>query len=484
VDLTPSPRRPRRLLLEELESRLVLSGYQPTAQEQMFLELLNDARANPAAYGASIGLDLSYVAPAAPLAFDTLIQQAAQLDAQDMNNRAFFGHTNPDGLDPGARLTNAGYPWTTWGESIAAGGTLPSPAEALRALIIDAGVPDLGHRNHLLGIGYPDNLQSEVGIGMVQNGSGPYSNYYVIDTGATRDTRPFLTGVVYNDTNANGHYDVGEGLGGVTITVAGVGSTYTFGSGGYSFQLSPGTYTVTASGGGLAAPITQTVWVGSANVRLNFVSDPKAVAHLQDWVKLLYHDLLHRTPAAGEVNYWVGGIQQGVPQSAVVAGLLASQEYDANVVTQIYQQYLHRAPDGGGLAGFVAALQNGASEPAVRLSILSSAEYWGLHGGNASGFVQGLYTDLMGRSPAGHEADYWVNLAQSSGPTLVAAGFLGSREFDSRVVENLYRTYLRRSADAGGLNFFVNYMLANRPAHYGVELFLESAEYFDGSLTW
>src|SRR5439155_776025 len=43
-------------------------------------------------------------------------------------------------------------------------------------------------------------------------------------------------------------------------------------SGGYSFQLSPGTYTVTASGGGLSAPITKTVTVGATNYRLNFIN--------------------------------------------------------------------------------------------------------------------------------------------------------------------------------------------------------------------
>ena len=66
------PAKSRRLrstlLVETLEPRNVPSGYQPTAQEQLFLEQLNDARANPAAYGASVGLDLSGVAPSEPLA--------------------------------------------------------------------------------------------------------------------------------------------------------------------------------------------------------------------------------------------------------------------------------------------------------------------------------------------------------------------------------------------------------------------------------
>ncbi len=56
----------------------------------------------------------------------------------------------------------------------------------------------------------------------------------------------------------------------MTITIAGVGSTTTWDSGGYSFQLSPGTYTVTASGGNLGSTQTKTITVGSTNYRLNW----------------------------------------------------------------------------------------------------------------------------------------------------------------------------------------------------------------------
>jgi uncharacterized protein YkwD len=256
------------LCLECLESRLVPSGYTPTDVEQQFLELLNNARANPSAYGASIGLDLSGVAPSQPLAFNPILIQTARDHSQDMNDRAYFGHDTPEGITPAQRMTAAGFNWTVWAESIAAG--YASPADALKALIIDAGVPDLGHRIQLLAIGSPYSLIQQVGVGIVQNGSGPYTNYYTIDSGTTADTRPFLTGLVSKDLNNNGQYDPGEGVGNVTITVSGMGLTTTWTSGGYSIQVNPGTYTVTATGGGLLAPIVKTVAIGAANVRLNF----------------------------------------------------------------------------------------------------------------------------------------------------------------------------------------------------------------------
>src|SRR5262249_9728514 len=158
-------------------------------------------------------------------------------------------HTGSDGSSPFQRMSADGFAWIGAGESIAAG--YATPESALAGLIIDQGVSDLGHRKMLLAIGSPYASFSEVGVGIVQNGTGSYHNYYTIDSGWTSDTRPFLTGAVFNDSNGNGLYDIGEGLGNVTISVAGVGSTTAWASGAYSFQLSPGTYTVTFSGGGL-----------------------------------------------------------------------------------------------------------------------------------------------------------------------------------------------------------------------------------------
>src|SRR5437660_12728116 len=114
-------RRRSRLFVEALETRQLLSAVQPMPAEQLMLEELNDARANPAAYGASIGLDLSNVAPAQPLAFDPRLVQAAGDHSQDMNDNAYFAHVSPGGATPADRITFNGVPWTSYGESIAAG---------------------------------------------------------------------------------------------------------------------------------------------------------------------------------------------------------------------------------------------------------------------------------------------------------------------------------------------------------------------------
>src|SRR5690242_14751467 len=98
-------RTPRtRLQVEQLETRLTPSTLQPTAIEQEFLERLNDARANPAAYGQMIGLNLSGIAPSQPLAFNLSLVAAARGHSLDMAARNYFAHVTPGGITPTQRI--------------------------------------------------------------------------------------------------------------------------------------------------------------------------------------------------------------------------------------------------------------------------------------------------------------------------------------------------------------------------------------------
>src|SRR6266851_3055716 len=427
------------LHLEELEARQLLSGSPPTAVEQLLLERLNDIRADPPAYGKSIGLDLSNVAPAQPLAFQPLLVQAARQHSQDMNDRGYVSHVSPDGQTLIDRLTwGVGFPWTANGESIAAGRDLDDAEVALRSLIQDQGVADLGHRRHLLALDALFQTQNQVGIGIVQDGSGPHRNYYTIDTAAGIDSRPILTGVVYNDANHSGRYDVGEGLGGVTITVAGVGSTTTWASGGYSFPLDPGTYTVTASGGALAAPFTRTVTVGSTNSRLNFTVGP------EDYIANLYQSTLGRSAASWEVANWLSVLHGPGGVDTVVNGVEHSPEARTRLVGGWYRDYLGRSAVNGEEQGWVGNLLHGASEEVVLAGILSSDEFLHRAGGlTQSGsaeqrYVQALYSLLLQRTGTASEVDAWVSAVTSVGRTAVALAFLRSAEYRSDIVQAYY----------------------------------------------
>lgn len=435
-----------RLHLEPLETRALLSGFAPTAAEQLFLEQLNDARANPALYGASIGVDLSAVPPSQPLAFDTRLIESARLHSQDMNDRGYFAHTTPEGLDPGERMANAGFTWQRWGESLAGGTAYPGPSEALRALIVDNGVADLGHRRHLLAIDATFQSQNQVGIGILQDGSGPLVNYFTVDTAAAVNGGPFLTGTVFEDANHDGKYAIGEGRGNVAISVAGVGSTMTFDTGGYSIAVSPGTYTVTASGGGLPAPVTQTVTVGTSNYRLNFIVGS------EDFVQRLYQTILGRTGSRAELAPWTAVMAGPAGPAGVVTAIEQSPEARTRLVKDWYLTYLGRPALNGEEQGWVRAMLQGATEEQVVAGILGSQEFFNRASSlDATGtaderYVQALYALLLHRTAGTSEVNGWQRVLPFAGRSGVAFAFLRSAEYRTNAVEAYYTDLLHRTS--------------------------------------
>jgi uncharacterized protein YkwD len=426
--------------VEELEDRQVLSGVQPSAVEQLFLEKLNDARANPAAYGAALGVNLSAVPPAQPLAFNPLLIEAARRHAQDMNARRYFAHKTPEGLDAGQRMLAVGFVWNAWGESLAGGTAYPGPDDALRALILDAGVPDLGHRRHLLALDALFQGQNQVGIGIVQGGSGPLVDYYTIDTAGTWSNRVFLTGVVFTDTNHNGKYDIGEGLSGVTVRAAGAGAVRTWISGGYSIAVDPGTYVVTASGAGLPAPITRTVTVGLSNVRLNFAPGQDA------YLRKLYRTILGRGATDAELGPWLAIMQGPWGVLGVVEGIERSGEARTRLVKHWYVTYLGRQAINGEEQAWVSWMLRGATEEQVVAGILSSVEFRNRIRARAAApaYIRTLYALLLHRLARPAELATWLAKLARARPYAIVLSLLRSREYREGVVRSYYRGLLHR----------------------------------------
>jgi hypothetical protein len=392
------PSHHSRPCLEALEQRDVPSGMTPTAADQLFLAELNAARANPAAYGASIGVDLSYIAPAQPLAFDTRLEQAATLHSQDMNARNFLGHINPDGLDPGQRMSNAGYPWVTWGESL--GGGYASVEDALRGLIIDAGVPSLDHRHHLLGYGSPYNLQRQVGIGIVMGGTGSWHNYYTIDTAAAASSSSSVTGVVVNNVN----------------------------------PTQP------------PHDLSQVAWALA-----------QSTEYYQKYVISAYQRYLGRTPGAVEIAGWVGDMQHGLSDEQVEAGFIGSAEYiarhggpGAGWIRSLYRDLLGRSPRQAEVNGWLINLQHGESPQQIAYGFAASAEREAIR-------IRADYSLYLGRPASQAEVQPWVvSFTHGNSNENVIAGFVGSQEYFQRHGGNLrtwlmaaYQAILHRPADAG-----------------------------------
>jgi hypothetical protein len=146
-----------------------------------------------------------------------------------------------------------------------------------------------------------------------------------------------------------------------------------------------------------------------------------------------------------------------VGATVAASAIVHSTESYVNMVTADYRQFLGRAPDAGGLNLFVAQLQNGVSQAVIDAEFVSSNEYIANHGNTANGFVQGLYDDLLGRTPSTLETNFWISeLAAGATAGQVALGFTTSSEREAIIVNNDFFTLLGRAPDAAGFNFFVN----------------------------
>ncbi|MET7449728.1 sigma-70 family RNA polymerase sigma factor [Streptomyces sp. NPDC005508] len=92
---------------------------------------------------------------------NSLLAKAASRHSADMVARDYFSHTSPDGTDPGARITAAGYRWSTYGENIAKG-------QQTAASVMDAWMNSEGHRANILNCSF-----KEIGIGREDSSGGP-----------------------------------------------------------------------------------------------------------------------------------------------------------------------------------------------------------------------------------------------------------------------------------------------------------------------
>lgn len=120
------------------------SGQNVTADQKLAFDLLNADRAKN-------GLS--------PLKLNSQLTSLAGNYAQDMINRNYFAHNNPEGQTPFDRMKNAGISYTYAGENIAINNNVTAAETAF--------MNSSGHRANILNTNY-----NEVGIGVRYNSNG------------------------------------------------------------------------------------------------------------------------------------------------------------------------------------------------------------------------------------------------------------------------------------------------------------------------
>lgn len=298
----------------------------PNDHEQLALEYINLLRTDPdGEYARLVGTDastdsaisyfgvdlnvlqsqLSALTAADPLAWNTNIATAATAHSQEMIAQDAQQHTL-SGEDPlSGRVATAGYTgWTNIGENIyayssgdlfghagfvvdwgfdgedyASDGSLRSNWQTLGDGIQDG----VGHRNNIMSTTF-----TEVGISIIEETdlSTAVGRYVVTqDFGRRSAYSAQFLGVVIDDTDNDDFYDIGEGMGGITVTLddgSATHTTTTWDSGGWQIDVPAGTYTITFSGGALTGTIVKTATIGTANVKVDAEASEAMVVTVAD----------------------------------------------------------------------------------------------------------------------------------------------------------------------------------------------------------
>ena len=273
-------------------------GFTPTPAEQLLLQMINRARAAPedemramfatgnpdvnrsiSAFGADEATAVAQVAgmaPLPPVAWNTKLALSADTHNDLMVQFDRQSHNLPGEPSLLGRIANAGFDFSLGG---GAGENVYAYAEGVlhahAGFYIDWGFGPKGiqnppgHRDVILSTSF-----NHVGIALrtVPSGLtiGPFAVTQHFAQGAA-EGGPFIVGVAIDDTDNDDFYDMGEGLGGVTVTATGAGGTFqttTWNSGGYTLEVAPGsTYTVTFSGQGVNDSVS--VRVNAQNVAVD-----------------------------------------------------------------------------------------------------------------------------------------------------------------------------------------------------------------------
>ncbi len=255
----------------------------PTAREQLILELVNRARMDPLGEAARYRIDLNKDLPPGTLngtpkqvlAMNGHLNDAADSHSEWMLDTNTFSHTGSGGSDPGDRMGAAGYKFTgawTWGENIAwsgTTGTMNGDTEAAQH-----------HQNLFLSAGHRENILNgafrEIGVGSLTGTYDGYNALMTTEAFAASGSQRFVTGVCYRDSDNNDFYSVGEGQGGLRASLlkngAVVGSATSQGAGGYNIGTdATGACELRFTGGPLAGMVGAKFNVGSTNLKADLV---------------------------------------------------------------------------------------------------------------------------------------------------------------------------------------------------------------------
>jgi hypothetical protein len=162
------------------------------------------------------------------------------------------------------------------------------------------------------------------------------------------------------------------------------------------------------------------------------------------FLRAAYQDVLQRGISPGEVAFWENQIAAGVPLGAIAGAITHSNERNTIIVNGYFQTFLGRQPAPGEAAPFVNFLNSGGPRNNLMLIFLQSQEYFNDAGGTPAGYLNKVYTDLLGRLPGTSEQAFWLSQPNIRTALPIGVLFQVPTEYYQRLLTGEYFTLLRR----------------------------------------
>jgi len=218
---------------------------------------------------------------------------------------------------------------------------------------------------------------------------------------------------------------------------------------------------------------------------------------IEAFITRLYQNVMGRQPDTGGLAYWRDSLISGTLTGADICGFfytcpefLSKKMTDEQFITNLYNNCMGRAPDAGGMAYWLSILNAGATRTSVMVWFVTSPEFtaicknYGIVRGsfnppnykdksmNVTMFVARLYRLFLSREPEEGGLEYWCQqlLTNRSTGSTAANGFVNSAEFqnrpltESQYVEIMYNGLMGRPSDVAGLAYWIDQInLKGRP---------------------
>ncbi len=161
----------------------------------------------------------------------------------------------------------------------------------------------------------------------------------------------------------------------------------------------------------------------------------------------VYADLFGRAPDAVGSAHWLAMLNDGAGRTAVAGKILASTEYQRQMVRTYYETLLGRPAVPATVESWVEHLAHGTTDDSVIAGLLGTAQYYAKSGGTGPAFVSALYEDLLGRAPEAAGLALWEGqLSAGSSRSAVVLEILSGPEYRLDFVEAQYERFLGHRA--------------------------------------